>query len=419
MRSFHFLFLAFLLTALLSCKKNPVAPNPQPGPEPNPVGVVTPVGAPDGSPVVSQTVGVAGGTVNSADGRLRVVIPSGALSDDQTISITRITNHNPLGLRKAYRILPHGLTFSKPVIIETRYEDEDVVNTLPDLLGIAYQNEEGIWRAQGGAVVNKNEKTVRITTTHFSDWSLFEKVHFAASAAQTIVNGSVSLEVFTGEDLLEPLVAGKERSIGNRTSVLAKYITKWQLIGAGGLGVNGASATYAAPASVPGAPNPVAVSVHLSLPSAGSFIVVHHITIVPDDGEIEVSVGGGPWVKKTASPAVKMGNLILIGDSDGDIQGSYVAIHVQEGVGTHAFKNPTAQSGTHVHYHITGVENYTCFYSNSSGELVASGGGVTITSMGETDGFIRGTFSIDPAGFGDDLKSTIPIQGRFRVKKSW
>jgi hypothetical protein len=88
------------------------------------------------------------------------------------------------------------------------------------------------------------------------------------------------------------------------------------------------------------------------------------------------------------------------------------------GPGTHAYKAPETATGTHAHYLRNGGNNYVC--SCMSGDkLVASGGGVTITSMGEDDGFIKGTFTIKPAGYGVQLKNTIDSEGKFRVRKGW
>jgi hypothetical protein len=57
--------------------------------------------------------------------------------------------------------------------------------TIPEALGIAYQDAKGIWQAQGGIVVDKVNETVKVTTTHFSDWSLFES--FYLSSSRTVV----------------------------------------------------------------------------------------------------------------------------------------------------------------------------------------------------------------------------------------
>ncbi|RYZ52049.1 MAG: hypothetical protein EOO14_17225 [Chitinophagaceae bacterium] len=403
-----------LFSFLIACKKEST--------EPDVVfsgGVATAVGTPDGSASVKKNIGAAGGTLTSRDGRLKLTIPAGALATAQEVSIQAISNHNPLAVEKAYRIEPHGVEFAKPVSLVFSYADDDVANTLPEALGIAYQDGQGIWQAQRSATVDKGTKTVTVTTTHFSDWTLFEKFYLLTSAKSLAVSGSADLEVVTTDDLLAPLTQGQQKPMGKKITLPGKYIQEWKLTGAGKLQPSGATAVYKAPATVPAAPNPVAISVKLNLPQEGIHLLLSHIAI-QNDGEIEVRIAGGAWFKHLASPAVKLANgYYAMADSDGDEYGKYVLIQWMGGVGTHGFKQPTSPTGTHVHYLITGGNNYTCAYINASDEFVASGGGVTITSMGEEDGFIKGTFIANPAGFGDMLRSTTTLEGKFRVRKSW
>lgn len=408
-----------MTAVLFSCKKGESGTTGGPITTP-PVGVPTAVGTPDDEPATEATIGTSGGKLTSSDGRLKISIPSGALSANQTVSIQSIANHNPLAVGQAYRLQPHGVTFSKPVTIEFAYTDADVQNTLPEALGIAYQDDKGVWQAQGGAVLNKTAKTVKITTTHFSDWSLFESFYMISSATVVPVNGTAQLEVFTTEDLLVPLVPGEQVPMGKKVSMAASHIKEWKLAGAGNLQSSGPNATYKAPPTVPGAPNPVAVSVKLDLKQRGTFLMVRHIEVADDDGEIEIRVAGGGWLKKTASRAVRMPDgTYAIADSDGDTEGSYILINWEGGIGTHPYRLPLSNFGTYVHYLRDGGNNYTCRYIDASDNLVRSGGGVTITSMGEEDGFIKGTFTIEPAGYGDFLKQTANIDGKFRVRKGW
>jgi hypothetical protein len=39
--------------------------------------------------------------------------------------------------------------------------------------------------------------------------------------------------------------------------------------------------------------------------------------------------------------------------------------------------------------------------------------------MGDDDGFIKGTFIMQPAGYGDNLMLTTTVEGKFRVRKGW
>lgn len=400
---------------LFSCKKDNDKPEE---PVYNGVGVATPVGTPDGT-ATQKTIGAEGGAITSTDGRIKLTIPAGAVSSAQQFSIQPISNQNPLAVGKAYRLEPHNLTFSTPVTVEFSYTEDDIRNTIPEALGIAYQDAKGIWQVQGAVTTDLANRKVKVATTHFSDWSLFESFYLISSASSLPTNGTAELEVFTTEDILEPLVPGKEVPMGKKISIATTNIKEWKLAGAGALQPNGAKAVYKAPATVP-AVNPVAISVSLDFNKRGKYLLVKHIEITGNDGEIEVRVAGGAWVKQPASAAVKMGpDNIALADSDGDANGWYVLIRFVGGVGTHPFKAPDALWGTHVHYLITGGNNYTCAYINASDEFVASGGGVTITSMGDDDGFIKGTFLIQPAGYGDNLKQTTTVEGKFRVRKGW
>src|SRR5204863_9094362 len=80
-------FGAAMLLVLLLGGCSPKHPQTGSGDPPEP----SPVGVPAGD-VVSASLGAAGGTASSADGRISVTIPAGALSADTPIGIQPITN---------------------------------------------------------------------------------------------------------------------------------------------------------------------------------------------------------------------------------------------------------------------------------------------------------------------------------------
>ena len=410
------LVLLLLVLVFASCRKDRVTDDKNKEQEESPK--ATPVGTPIDDAIQIQ-MGPNGGKFTTPDGRLGLEFPSGALSTQTTITIQAITNNCLGSSGNAWLITPHNITFNKPVKLTFAYGDSDIVGTNAIAMDIAYQDAKGVWQAQGAVTTDLANRKVKVATTHFSDWSLFESFYLVSSASSLPTNGTANLEVFTTEDILEPLVAGQQVPMGKKISVATTNIKEWKLAGTGNLQPNGAKAVYKAPATVP-AVNHVAISVSLDFNKRGKYLLVKHIEITGNDGEIEVRVNGGAWVKQPASPAVKMGpDNIAMADSDGDTKGWYVLIRFVGGVGTHPFKDPIAVWGTHVHYHITGGNNYTCAYIKGDEEFVASGGGVTITSMGDDDGFIKGTFIMQPAGYGDNLKQTATVEGKFRVRKSW
>lgn len=415
--SFALLNCLFVLT-FFACKKDTGGGTTDPDTDPNPAGIATPVGTPDGEPVVRKNIGAAGGSIVSGDSRLKVIVPAGAFTSEQEVTIQSISNHNPLGVGKAYRITPHNVQFSKPVKIEFTYEDDEIMRTMPEALGIAYQDANAIWKARGGSVLDKNQKTVTVTTTHFSDWSFFESFYLLVHQSVLPVNNTTQLELFTAEDLIVPLEDDKDIAIGKVQSVATRYIKEWKLDGAGSLTSDGSYATYKAPGTIPST-NPVTVSVRLDFKKRGILIILKTITITNDDGWIEIRTGGGGWKKFAASGATKFSeNTYGVAEADGDNDGGYVFVRWVGEVGTHAYKSPYVNEGTHAHYEVTGVTTYMCSYI-AGDKFLASGGGVTITDMGQKGGFIKGTFRIDPAGYGDDLKQTTTVEGKFEVRRYW
>ncbi|MCK7556280.1 hypothetical protein MKQ70_15150 [Chitinophaga sedimenti] len=144
----------------------------------------------------------------------------------------------------------------------------------------------------------------------------------------------------------------------------------------------------------------------------------------PDNGtpvkaELQIRVDGGPWITRKASYATRFRDgYYAIADDDGDQAGSYILIRWTGGVGTHPYKEIAAAEGTHAHYLVDEGNQYVPYYIDQTGAHV-SGGGVTITSMGDKDGYITGTFLIEPAGYGTATMQQARIEGKFKVKKGW
>lgn len=237
----------------------------------------------------SALIGPSGGTVYSADGKLSVVIPAGALSANTTIAIQPITNKGPLGLGLAYRLQPEGVNFAIPVKLEFHYDDQ-LLNGIPaDFLWIITQVSDGSWNAMLHGIVDTNTKTVSVETTHFSDWTLGKFIDLSITPAVSVVrkNQSVELKV-TGfvrdnavqdEDELAPLIPILENQDGLtpltpippvESRFMSFKVKQWMLNGVispvsntnGSLSSNMNNATYTAPGSKPKV-NPVSVSVQL------------------------------------------------------------------------------------------------------------------------------------------------------------
>jgi hypothetical protein len=161
-------------------------------PAPESTSVGTPV---SGGTVASAMIGAAGGSLSSGDGRLAVNIPAGALAANAMISITPISNTAHSGIGAAYRLA--GVeTFQQPVTLTFSYVDADLKGTAAEALDVAFQTEEGFWQvAPSKAVVDPIAKTVQVTTTHFSDWSLYSQLRLVPASATLKVNQARVFEV--------------------------------------------------------------------------------------------------------------------------------------------------------------------------------------------------------------------------------
>src|SRR5262245_28927723 len=96
----------FLFTC---CSKHSGEAPPPPSP------IHTPKGTTLGSPV-SATIGSGGGGLISADGRISLIVPAGAVTSNTTFSIQPIRNTlDTNSAAPAYRLLPEGQTFAQPV----------------------------------------------------------------------------------------------------------------------------------------------------------------------------------------------------------------------------------------------------------------------------------------------------------------
>lgn len=306
----------FILSIFSSCNTDESTPAPQ-----NSEPVITDKGTPIGE-ISSSSIGVSGGTLESADGRLSVIIPAGALSSSTTITIQPITNEGPLGIGSGYRLQPEGITFAKPVTLEFNY-DEQLLNTISeDFLWIVTQSSDQSWNAMLKSVVNTTAKTVTIETTHFSDWALGRFIDLSLSpGSATLLKGtSVQLRVagfvrdkaLSEEEELAPLIpiTGDGEGLTPLTTIppvesrLMEFkVKQWTLNGSaapvsnsnGSLDASANNATFTAPNKKPSV-NPVAVSVTLESSNKeggkSNYILTSNISIVDSDYYLLVNIDG-------------------------------------------------------------------------------------------------------------------------------
>jgi hypothetical protein len=126
-------------------------------------------GDPQGA-ATTQMIDATGGSVTSADGRITLNIPAGALGTATTVTIQPITNTTPNGIGLGYRLQPEGTTFGVPVSLTFHLSDAEAL-----ALGSTYvttQHADGLWYSEPDQQRDSTAQTVGVSTSHFSDWTL-------------------------------------------------------------------------------------------------------------------------------------------------------------------------------------------------------------------------------------------------------
>lgn len=381
------------------------------------VGKVTEIGTPAGS-AESKTIGVAGGSFSSSDNRIKVEVPEGAFTSDQTLSIQPITNTNGPGKGIAYRISPHDITFAKPVKITFNYTEEEISTSFPEALAIAYQDENQVWQAIGVSELDTVNRSVTILTDHFSDWSLFTSLDLVPPTSTVNPGETIELELvgYFEDDMLVPMVAGQKAPIMEKRDV-SQYVKQWTLAGEGVLKANGVKATYSAPSTVP-ALNPVAVTLELDLKQKGKFFLVRNLFIGRPGVYIKFDNRDYLHLDGEARYLAEGDLTVLTGGTTSEGRNYGLSIIWGGKISMQTFHWTSKLPDFNFNWDARYMYKHHYNLDISPGKLI-------ITGYGEVDGYVTGTFLLEAAGLLDTQAppGTPPfikqgkIEGYFRVKR--
>ncbi len=255
-----------------------------------PPAAVTPAATAVGTPIGSAataTLGAAGGTLSSPDGKVALRVPAGALAADTVIRIQPITNHAHGGKGNAYRFTPDGQTFQTPITLRFTYTDADLEGTVAQALGAAYQSEDRYWHWARNPVLDAASKTVTVSTTHFTDVAAVAGFNLRPASATVKVGGTVALKVkfCYPAAMLDieavPLAVGLECFDPRAPDALAPAngVSQWAVSGPGSVSGGSFSATYTAPATKP-RPNTAFVSARINNTKFGTLYLRSNITVI-------------------------------------------------------------------------------------------------------------------------------------------
>lgn len=218
--------LLFVTLAMFACSKDSTRPGSSAPPPPVKTGKGTPSGT-----AVTKSIGPNGGKIVSSDGKLTVTVEAGTVNANTNFSIQPILSVLPgRDGRPAYRLLPEGSAFNKRITVTYRYDSADLAGSLPDLLTVTYQQEDGTWKAVPAAV-NKPARTVTFTTDHFSDWQIHTLVELMPDQPEVSLHSQVDFKVkgffLDVDDLLGPIEPA------NEYSGVIKWAGNWKVLSKG------------------------------------------------------------------------------------------------------------------------------------------------------------------------------------------
>ena len=423
------LFLLWVSTTLaLSCSKKNSTPAYPDGNGQGANPIKRPHGNPTG-PAVSKQIGPSGGKLISTDGTISLELPAGAVEAPVNFSIQPIENTLLESPGKAYRLLPEGVQFSKPVTITYTLSDQEAKALNPDILFLAYQDAEGHHYLAANSEMNSTGDKVSVQTTHFSDWTIAELLDVVADTTQVSPGGKANLKLMWQlGSLLGPLT--QDQPIGDLTEYDG-YVSKvsWSLAaGKGNIQPDGTRCMYKAPGTVP-AENPalVSVSVPITMYKANRkaiCILTRSITTVPDeymmlnvDGEIMINKApenGESWLNMEADKfyiSARMQNdhsIYLLIPGGVTATGSYPYGENEK----EAYIDYSLDEGDIDNTYITEKRNCeTC-------DLVYSGGQVKITRFGAVGDYVEGEFTAELWLMGYYNPPKKNVTGKFRVKRN-
>lgn len=254
-----FIALALIALVLSGCKKSHTAPSTTTPPNQPPA--VTAQGTPTGTPI-TKTIGPAGGTVLSADGRVELDFPPNAVTTNTDITIQPGTNTAPNGTGVSYHFMPDGTTFAVPVTLTFHYTATDVNGTNPFFFFIATQDSTGVWQADfKNRAIDTIARTASLSISHFSWWTLGAQFYLFAAPLRVSENQTSDVYALIVNDDGDPNPkAGGEFSMSAEpaiTPVPNSVFSKWSVNGTpGGNAQNGtisgteSAETFTAPGKI-------------------------------------------------------------------------------------------------------------------------------------------------------------------------
>ena len=120
----------------------------------------------------TKIIGPEGGEIKSANGKITLKFPTGAVAKKTEISIEEIGNDLETGSGNAFQLLPEGIEFIEPVTLILKYTDEEIEGSKEEDLFITTRGKNNELLISLLSDVDTIANTITTEINHFSKWGM-------------------------------------------------------------------------------------------------------------------------------------------------------------------------------------------------------------------------------------------------------
>nr|MBP6659206.1 hypothetical protein [Chitinophagales bacterium] len=145
----------------------------------------------------TKIIGPEGGEIKSANGKIALKFPAGAVAKKTEISIEEIEGFSATSNGNAFQLLPEGIEFIEPVTLILKYTDEEIEGSKEDDLFITTRGKKNELLISLLTEVDTIANTITTEINHFSKWGMCARLKVKLVPEEKTLNKgqSVDLEV--------------------------------------------------------------------------------------------------------------------------------------------------------------------------------------------------------------------------------
>ncbi len=168
----------------------------------------------------TKIIGPEGGEIKSANGKIALKFPAGAVAKKTEISIEEIEGFSATSNGNAFQLLPEGIEFIEPVTLILKYTDEEIEGSKEDDLFITTRGKSNELLISLLTEVDTIANTITTEIKHFSKWGL------ASSIKADLIPNERHLSKGQSVDLSVEITRIIPADLEKKEALLKEYIKK-------------------------------------------------------------------------------------------------------------------------------------------------------------------------------------------------